>query len=183
MLDLILSTRKRAASFSVAGGAALVLGLALGGVLSGCGGAAASPAKSVGDERLDSVGDALGALDRAEDELLAALGERLESEQAQQGYPPPQPGQAAPTYAQPAPPPPPAEPEALAAEGGDADGLGDAPSSRCTVACRALGSMDRAAERLCELSGEEDDRCVAARERVAIAHDRVEASCPTCGES
>lgn len=162
-------------------GAALALVVGLGGVVVGCGGSGPPPAKAAGGEPLDTVQDALGALERAEGELLAALGDRPESELAeQQGYPQAQPGQAAPTYAQPAPPP--AEPEAPAEEAGDADGVGDEASSRCAVACRALASMERAAERLCELSGEDDERCVQARERFAAALDRVEASCSECGE-
>lgn len=34
------------------------------------------------------------------------------------------------------------------------------------MACRALASMKRAAETICEITGEGDDRCVDARRRV-----------------
>ena len=51
---------------------------------------------------------------------------------------------------------------------------------RCTRACRALGSMQRAANRLCELTGEDDSRCERVRERVDEARTTVRASCPRC---
>lgn len=49
----------------------------------------------------------------------------------------------------------------------------------CTTACRALSSMERAAEHLCELS-EGDERCAGAQQRVARARERVTAQCPAC---
>jgi MYXO-CTERM domain-containing protein len=48
----------------------------------------------------------------------------------------------------------------------------------CSIACPALGSMDRSAKRLCEL--EPGERCAKARARVAAAADRVRARCPDC---
>jgi hypothetical protein len=50
----------------------------------------------------------------------------------------------------------------------------------CDVACRALASMQRAAEHLCELSGEDDERCSGARTRVRSATERVREACPAC---
>jgi len=48
----------------------------------------------------------------------------------------------------------------------------------CATACRALASMERAAQHLCALdSGRECDR---ARERLAAARERVRASCGGC---
>ncbi len=54
--------------------------------------------------------------------------------------------------------------------------------SDCRNACRALGSMDRAAGRLCELSqgADETHRCGEARQRVYSARDRVRTSCGSC---
>jgi hypothetical protein len=72
------------------------------------------------------------------------------------------------TTAQPgtAPPAPPRA-EALAAD-------------RCTNACRALGSMRRSAARLCELAGQDDQRCSEVTARVQRAESRVRQSCPGC---
>jgi hypothetical protein len=55
-------------------------------------------------------------------------------------------------------------------------GVGDP----CVTACRALASMQRATEHLCGLTGDGDQRCSGARERVRGARERVEGSC-TCG--
>jgi len=54
----------------------------------------------------------------------------------------------------------------------------------CKNACRALGSMDRAAGRLCELSrGDgEPGRCEDAKRRVYSARDRVRTTCGTCAD-
>jgi hypothetical protein len=54
-------------------------------------------------------------------------------------------------------------------------GAGDA----CSIACRALGSMERSAARLCELAGD-GERCDAAKARVKSASDRVHGACPGC---
>jgi hypothetical protein len=56
----------------------------------------------------------------------------------------------------------------------------DGPGRRCAVACEALGSMGRAATRLCELTGVGDDRCQGARRRVQSARWLVETHCPAC---
>ena len=60
----------------------------------------------------------------------------------------------------------------------------DVAGSDCRNACRALGSMDRAAGRLCELSrGDgEPERCEDAKRRVYSARDRVRATCGTCAD-
>jgi hypothetical protein len=52
----------------------------------------------------------------------------------------------------------------------------------CRNACRALGSMDRAAGRLCDLTqgDPETRRCDDARERVYSARARVKAMCGQC---
>lgn len=54
------------------------------------------------------------------------------------------------------------------------------PQGRCSRACAALASMVRAADRLCQMTGEEDDRCRSARRRVASGRRIVERHCPAC---
>jgi hypothetical protein len=49
----------------------------------------------------------------------------------------------------------------------------------CATACRALASMERAAEHLCALDPGEE--CSSARERVAAARERIRTSCGGCG--
>ncbi|MEA2751126.1 MAG: hypothetical protein QOI41_5269, partial [Myxococcales bacterium] len=60
----------------------------------------------------------------------------------------------------------------------------DVAGSDCRNACRALGSMDRAAGRLCALSrGDgEPQRCDDAKKRVYSARDRVKTTCGTCAD-
>jgi hypothetical protein len=53
-------------------------------------------------------------------------------------------------------------------------------ANRCTTACRALESMQRSAERLCELTGGDDGRCDDANTRVTRAARVVADACPTC---
>ncbi len=48
----------------------------------------------------------------------------------------------------------------------------------CHVACRALASIHRAAERICEL--DPGPRCQAARAKEADARRRVREACPDC---
>lgn len=53
----------------------------------------------------------------------------------------------------------------------------------CKNACRALGSMDRAAGRLCGLvQNDEMRRCDDAKEKVYSARDRVKRTCGTCDD-
>lgn len=54
------------------------------------------------------------------------------------------------------------------------------PRERCKTACRALGSMERSAERICALVGEEHEKCVWARSQVKGARGRVEQAGCTC---
>ncbi|MDB4939384.1 MAG: hypothetical protein JWP87_6356 [Labilithrix sp.] len=58
----------------------------------------------------------------------------------------------------------------------------DVAGGDCRNACRALGSMDRAAGRLCELSqgSDEGQRCDDAKRRVYSARDRVKTTCGAC---
>jgi hypothetical protein len=117
----------------------------------------------------ETVPDALAELDRAEAELASAMGTpTFASPPAQPGVTPP----ADATTAQPSPPPAAQASESLHPEA--------APRDPCVTACRALASMGRAAEHLCGLAGEGDDRCENARARVGRATDRVRAQCPAC---
>ncbi len=52
--------------------------------------------------------------------------------------------------------------------------------SRCTVACRALSSMVRSAQRVCNMTGEDDPRCASLRVRIKRAKSVVYARCPAC---
>lgn len=61
------------------------------------------------------------------------------------------------------------------------DGMGGADA--CTTACSALSSMERAARHLCDLTGDGDERCDNARQRVSGATERVMSSCPACTTS
>jgi MYXO-CTERM domain-containing protein len=56
--------------------------------------------------------------------------------------------------------------------------LNELDTGDCSVACKALESMIRSAERICEL--DPGERCAAAREKVAKARARVRAACPEC---
>lgn len=48
----------------------------------------------------------------------------------------------------------------------------------CALSCKALASMERARDRICELSP--GARCEEARAKVASARTKVAAACPTC---
>lgn len=50
----------------------------------------------------------------------------------------------------------------------------------CTIACQALASMRRSADRLCDLSSHGGPRCDEARARVTRAAGRVKERCPAC---
>ena len=95
----------------------------------------------------------------------------------------------------PAPPPPPAEDEARIDSGGeprtveealaiidaeaqnlDASFSAGELTGSCDRVCRALGSMRRAVDGLCELTGSDDDRCEKARDRLEQNEARVSSS-------
>jgi hypothetical protein len=57
----------------------------------------------------------------------------------------------------------------------------EAPMTSCDLACRALGSLERAARVVCDLDQETDHpRCEQARSRLRTARARVRASCGQC---
>lgn len=57
---------------------------------------------------------------------------------------------------------------------------GASAGSTCDLVCRALASMRRSADRICEIVGDEDPRCTQARGRVSDAAHRVESASCTC---
>jgi hypothetical protein len=54
--------------------------------------------------------------------------------------------------------------------------------SACDLACQALSSMRRSAERICSIAGESDPRCARARARVEDAVGRVSRASCACRE-
>ncbi len=57
----------------------------------------------------------------------------------------------------------------------------DASAANCDLACRALGSLERAARVVCDLDQEADHpRCEMARTRLRAARTRVRAACGQC---
>ncbi|MDF2693919.1 MAG: hypothetical protein K0S65_2302 [Labilithrix sp.] len=113
----------------------------------------------------------------------------------------PQPQSLQPGAPQPPPPPPDAPAQPTTAPGGFAQppnrsvalsvATNDIEASQreldvaggdCRNACRALGSMDRAAGRICGLaqSNDEQRRCGDAKTRVYSARDKVRNTCGTC---
>lgn len=115
----------------------------------------------------------------------------------QQGYPQQQPGQypaqpAATTPTTPpsnyAPPPPkPADsPGRQAAfDFDEAERRLAVATSDCATACKALGSMDRSAGRICGLIATNDDqaRCTDAKGKVVSARSRVKNTCGSCPDT
>jgi MYXO-CTERM domain-containing protein len=55
---------------------------------------------------------------------------------------------------------------------------GQAMASDCALACKALGSMQRATQRLCAL--DPGDRCASAKQKLDAAAAHVHAACPDC---
>ena len=88
-----------------------------------------------------------------------------------------------------APAPPPARPGAgttLTDAFDDLDAAAaelQASGNDCARACKALGSMKRARDRICALTGPADTegRCALANDRVDAAVERVNESCGACG--
>ena len=81
--------------------------------------------------------------------------------------------------------PPPTRSAALRQASSDIDASQrelDVAGGDCRNACRALGSMDRAAGRLCGLaqSSDEQRRCEDAKVRVYSARDKGRNTCGTC---
>jgi hypothetical protein len=174
--------------------AALLLAFSL---VAGCGGSmneAAQPSSGAPAREEaplpDTIDGTLARLDGAEAELARLYGPAPAYAYAQppgqyavnQGGlgAPPQP-QAQPlvpaptaTAAQPAP-----QAEARKAEAQAATDSAAPTDDPCMTACRALASMRRAANHLCDLTGSNDPRCASAQDRVTNAGGRVQQHC-TC---
>lgn len=58
-----------------------------------------------------------------------------------------------------------------------ASALDNASTQDCATACKALESLSRAAQHICEVA---PDQCDAAKARLKSASDRVHAACPSC---
>ena len=83
----------------------------------------------------------------------------------------------------PPPPAPPPQPSAAPVRPARPGGPKDVQASEaCAMACRALASMQRSADGICRLVEPGDDRCGAARGRVARAKERVVAAGCVCFE-
>ncbi|WP_437971779.1 hypothetical protein WMF04_21840 [Sorangium sp. So ce260] len=177
--------------------------------LSGCGGASVAHAPAApepagtaimsprAEGSIETAEDALAELERAEGELDQALGgpasreeDRAMAQAAPPAAPPPAVAPSPPRAASPSPAEASESPRAPSprtttagaerpAKKAEADRVSATP---CETACRALASMNRAAQHLCGVAGDADQRCDAARTRVKSATDRVEARCPRCAE-
>jgi uncharacterized protein (TIGR03382 family) len=79
--------------------------------------------------------------------------------------------------AQVAPPAPPAS-EALVLQGDIQRYAAETEGADCATACRALDSMRRAADRICEI--EPGDGCARAEDTLRKTAARVRAACPEC---
>jgi len=132
-------------------------------------------APSVVSEAPGDVAGTLAEMDRAEADLAQALGDApVGGTTASSGTPAAPAGDGAGAAVTPATPPRPLDTSAPKAEGKNKDDEGGG----CNIAKRALGSLQRAAEHLCGLTGEADPRCDTARGRAHRAAERVGASCP-----
>jgi hypothetical protein len=117
----------------------------------------AQPAKSAEDQRTyASVAEAQDALARAGKDFDAVVVARAKAPSADK---PPTAGQSTPT----APPPSTPKNDASPTQQTDAQSA----SSPCATACKALASMQRATDSICRMTSESDERCVAARKKVA----------------
>ncbi len=171
--------------------------------LTGCGGASVAQAPAMPEPAaaavmspreegsIETAEDALAELERAEGELDKVLGaptgheeDRAMTQAAPPGAPPP-PRAASPSRPEASDSTPVQAPRATAAgaerpaKKAEAERMTATP---CETACRALASMNRAAQHLCGLAGDADPRCDAARTRVNGATDRVASRCPRCVE-
>ncbi len=142
--------------------ATFVLGFAS--VLGACGGAAAPGVKS-SETPSDDLDTLASEIESAERELAAELGARTAdtpkpTEPAAGGEGMVEEKKAEPT----------ATPSPEAAR----------PSSPCETACKALGSMKRSQQRICEIAGAAHERCEWAKQRVTEATSRVEKAGCSC---
>ncbi|MDC0741152.1 hypothetical protein [Polyangium mundeleinium] len=128
----------------------------------------ATASAKIASDDLRTPDDAETELARWEISFLNVMVVADEAKSSAGGAAPP----AAPTDAARKAPTKPVTPESMSATGSE-----DSP---CHGACRAYASMKRAATRLCDLAGKEDDRCAAAQARIDRANERLKAACPRC---
>lgn len=146
-----------------------VLGLWLTILAQGCGGAGAPGAKGPA-RAADDVEQLAEEVLAAEQALLAERQGAAPPAQAP-GTTPAEGGEEA-KHAEPAPAPaesPSAEPTATSK-----------PTSPCETACKALASMKRSQERICEITGPAHEKCEWAKRKVADATARVESAGCRC---
>ncbi|HVK70612.1 MAG TPA: hypothetical protein VM694_39430 [Polyangium sp.] len=129
---------------------------------------AATASGKVASDDLRTPDDAETELARWEISFLNVMVVADEAKSSAAGAAPPAPPKDAARKA----PTKPVTPESMSATGGE--------ESPCHGACRAYASMKRAATRLCDLAGKEDDRCAAAQQRIDRANERLKAACPRC---
>ena len=154
--------------------------------LSGCGSDAQPKTPTASqDAPPTTVSEAEAQLAAAEDQVRLSLGSPRFATAPTQVEKPRAPS-AAEGQADAARPAPPAAPPVTvdqrpkALEEAPHGGLTSRPEDPCAVPCNALASMTRAADHLCQLTGEGDAKCSNARTRVRSATDRVHAECPRC---
>lgn len=168
--------------------ARMVLGIATA-TFAACGGAplqapeapaASSPAEAASEPvTTANAEETLALFERAEGELDSALGRQAFTPPAAPLVNAPSPTTVAPAPVAPADTPP-AQPTSPSKKTDDSVSGSGVPVDPCDTACRALVSMERAAEHLCGLAGDSDPRCGGARTRVKGASERVAARCPRC---
>jgi hypothetical protein len=147
-------------------------------VWGGCGGGASPPQKAEIDLDYATADQALDELDRAEGSLVAFLGPDDARNQSDPNEPKPaEPDRDGPSGPS---PPPPSPGETKVTTMSEDSGSGDRARSPCETACEALGSMRRAAKRVCAL--EPGERCSKAQTRVSRASERVRSRCQECEE-
>ncbi|MBK8257650.1 MAG: hypothetical protein IPK82_33890 [Polyangiaceae bacterium] len=162
-------------------------------IAGGCGGGMQSKSAEPPQDAQPAFTDANSALaemDRAEAQLAGIFGgigagSADSADRIPNGMVAPA-ASAAPTAAPTTPPQPQTEPTGTGATAAqpvprepakEATQLSGGAADPCFSACRALASMERAANHLCGLAGESDSMCTNARDRVKNASARVSASC------
>jgi hypothetical protein len=135
-----------------------------------CARAAEPPPRQYSSPPFQTVTDDVGQLERDLDQneqvVLAQLGQAAPSEGPAE-KPKGEQEAAAPSSA---PAPVNADEKAPARS---AAGAAPGAPTPCADACRAFGSMQRSAGRICELTGNGQDRCTRARARVRAAETRL----------
>lgn len=141
----------------------------------------AAPASEPAADEPTTLDDALARFQRASADLDAQLGPLAAAQPGyaqQQGYPASTGSapQAAPTQAPEPAAPAAGAPAADAAVSERAD-KAEGVDSRCAHACKAFDSLSRAADAICRIAGERDERCTRARD----TRDQNRARVQSCG--